>query len=68
MFNGQRYEIEKIIIHPARVRNTVDSSADIALLKLKESVTDIVPALLYDKRDEPEKTLFWSDMEKQERA
>lgn len=52
MFGGKRYEIEKIIIHPARVRDTVDSSADIALLKLKEPVTDITPALLYDKMDE----------------
>lgn len=55
MFGGKRYEIEKIIIHPARVRDTVDSSADIALLKLKEPVTDITPALLYDKIDEPGK-------------
>jgi Trypsin len=52
MFGGTRYEIEKIIIHPKRVRDTVDSSADIALLKLKEPVTGITPALLYDRMDE----------------
>lgn len=58
MFGDKRYEIEKIIIHPARVSNTVDSSADIALLKLKESVTNITPALLYDKQDEPGKNVI----------
>ena len=57
MFGGQRYEIEKIIVHPARIKDTVDSSADIALLKLKEPVKDIAPALLYDKMDEAGKNV-----------
>lgn len=52
MFGGKRYAVEKIILHPKRVRDTVDSSADIALLKLKEPVTGITPALLYDRMDE----------------
>lgn len=52
MFGGKRYEVEKIIIHPKRVRDAVDSSADIALLKFKEPVTGITPALLYDRMDE----------------
>src|SRR5262245_36806523 len=39
MFGEKRYEVEKIILHPSRVRDTVDSSADIALLKFKEPVT-----------------------------
>lgn len=55
LFGGRRYEVEKIIIHPARVRGTVDSSADLALLKLKQPVTDIKPALLYDRMDEADK-------------
>ncbi|MBX7172433.1 MAG: trypsin-like serine protease [Pyrinomonadaceae bacterium] len=57
MFGGKRYEVEKIITHPARIKDTVDSSADIALLKLKEPVKDIAPALLYDKQDEAGKPI-----------
>jgi hypothetical protein len=52
MFGGQRYEVEKIIIHPRRVRDTVDSSHDIALLKFAKPVEGIAPALLYDRDDE----------------
>jgi hypothetical protein len=52
VFGGKRYEVEKIIIHPKRTRDAVDSSADIALLKFKEPVTGITPALLYDRMDE----------------
>lgn len=52
MFGGQRYEVEKIITHPGRVREAVDSSNDIALLKLTKPVEGIAPALLYDKDDE----------------
>ena len=58
MFGGKRYEIEKIILHPARVKNTVDSSADIALLKLKTPVMDIAPALLYERQDEGGKNVI----------
>lgn len=57
VFGGKRYEVEKIITHPARIKETVDSSADIALLKLKEPVTNIAPALLYDKMDEAGKNV-----------
>jgi hypothetical protein len=58
IFGDKRYEIEKIITHPARVKNTVDSSADIALLKLKEPVMDISPALLYERMDEGGKNVL----------
>jgi hypothetical protein len=51
-FGGERYEVEKIILHPARVRDAVDSANDIALLKLKKPVAGIIPALLYEKDDE----------------
>jgi hypothetical protein len=57
MFGDRRYEVEKIITHPARVRGTVDSSADMALLKLKEPVTGIAPALLYERTDEAGKNI-----------
>lgn len=57
MFGGKRYEVEKIITHPARIKDTVDSSADIALLKFKEPVKVIAPALLYDKQDEAGKPI-----------
>ncbi len=52
MFGGKRYEVEKIIIHPSRRSGAVDSSADMALLKLKERVVGIQPALLYEGDDE----------------
>ncbi len=52
VFGGTRYEVEKIIIHPGRVRDAVDSDNDIALLKLKRPVAGIAPALLYEKDDE----------------
>ena len=57
MFGNKRYEVEKIITHPARVSGTVDSSADMALLKLREPVTDIAPALLYERADETGKEI-----------
>jgi hypothetical protein len=52
-FGGRRYPVEKVIVHPQRVRGTIDSSADLALLELAEPVTDVEPALLYDRGDEP---------------
>lgn len=52
VFTGKRYVIEKMILHPARINGTVDSSADMALLKLAQPVEGITPVLLYDKDDE----------------
>jgi hypothetical protein len=54
-FGGKKIAVEKVILHPHRVRDTVDSSADMALLKLAEPVEGITPAALYDRQDEPEK-------------
>ena len=58
MFGGKRYEAEKIIIHPQRVKGTVDSSADLALIKLRTPVSGIAPALLYDRMDEADKDVI----------
>src|SRR5262249_30100112 len=52
MFSGQRYEVEKAFLHPNRVKGSVDSSADMALLKLTRQVEGITPVLLYEKGDE----------------
>jgi hypothetical protein len=57
MFGNRRYEVEKIITHPARISGTTDSSADMALLKLKEPVNGIAPALLYERTDEAGKNI-----------
>jgi hypothetical protein len=54
-FAGRRYFIDKAIIHPNRVRGAVDSSADLVLLRLREPVEGIAPALLYENDDEPDK-------------
>lgn len=51
-FKGQRYGVEKIIIHPRRVEGTVDSQADLALLKLDRDVEDVEPIPLYTRPDE----------------
>src|SRR5690242_9873112 len=49
VFAGRRYEVDKAFLHPARVRSAIDSSADLALLKLSEPVQGITPAILYDR-------------------
>jgi hypothetical protein len=51
-FNGKRYGVEKIIIHPRRVVGTVDSQADLALLKLDRDVEGVEPVPLYTRPDE----------------
>ena len=58
MLDTTEANIEKIIIHPARVRGAVDSSADLALFKLKQPVTEIKPVLLYDRMDEADKDVI----------
>jgi hypothetical protein len=58
LFDGERYEVEKAIIHPGRVRDAVDSSADLALLKLDRPVRGITPVLLYDRDDEVDKQVI----------
>jgi hypothetical protein len=57
IFGGKRYEVEKIIVHPLRKRNAVDSSADLALLKLTKPVEGITPVQLYDLSDESGKKI-----------
>jgi hypothetical protein len=57
LFGGKRYDVEKIVIHPLRKRNAVDSSADIALLKLTKPVEGIAPVPLYDLSDEAGKKI-----------
>jgi hypothetical protein len=52
VFAGKKYVIEKMILHPARINGAIDSSADMALLKLAQPVEGITPVLLYDKDDE----------------
>jgi hypothetical protein len=51
-FRGRRFEIEKVILHPRRVRGSVDSDFDLALLKLTETVEGVTPAPLYEGSDE----------------
>jgi len=54
-FAGKRYEIDKVILDPKRVPRSVDSDADLMLLRLREPVEGIAPVLLYDRDDEPGK-------------
>jgi hypothetical protein len=49
---GRRFDIEKVILHPRRVRESVDSDFDLALLKLTEGAQGVTPAPLYDASDE----------------
>jgi hypothetical protein len=51
-FDGVRYPVEKGIIHPDRVRDAVDPTADLLLLKLAKPVAGIAPLPLYDRTDE----------------
>jgi hypothetical protein len=51
-FNGKRYGVEKTIFHPRRVAGTVDSQADLALLKLDRDVEGVEPVPLYSRPDE----------------
>src|SRR5262245_44915243 len=57
IFGGKRYDIEKMILHPARLKGTADSAADLVLLKLAAPVAGIAPVLLYEKDDEPGKII-----------
>ena len=51
-FAGRHYEVEKIILHPRRVEGAVDSSADLALLKLDRDVEGVEPIPLYTQQNE----------------
>jgi hypothetical protein len=51
-FNGKRYAVEKMIFHPLRVFGAVDSSEDLALLKLDRDVEGVEPVPLYTQHDE----------------
>ncbi|WP_299525769.1 trypsin-like serine protease [Winogradskyella sp.] len=41
--NNQKYEVEKVFIYPQESNNDVYKKKDIALVKLKESVTEVSP-------------------------
>ena len=56
-FGGKRYEIDRIIVHPKRVLNSVDSDWDLALFRLAEPVEGIAPVLLYEGSDEMGKVI-----------
>lgn len=58
LFDGRRYEIDKIILHPRRVQGTVDSSADLALFRLRTPVEGVEPVELYNRDDEPGKAVI----------
>ena len=51
-FGGREYQIDKVIIHPRRVRGAVDSSTDLVLLRLSEPVSGVTPVSLYERDDE----------------
>ncbi len=51
-FNGKRYAVVKMIFHPLRVFDAVDSSNDLALLKLDRDVEGVEPVPLYTRHDE----------------
>lgn len=52
-FGGERYEIQKIVLHPDWVaRGGIASGRDVALLKLDRPVKGVEPVLLYAKADE----------------
>lgn len=53
LFGGQRYVVEKMILHPGRVRGSVDAASDLALFKLARPVEGIAPVPLYERDDEP---------------
>jgi len=52
VFGGERYDIVKVILHPARVPDTADTAGDLALFKLDRPVRGIAPVPLYEKDDE----------------
>src|SRR3954468_3937346 len=51
-FAGRRYQVEKIIFHPQRVAGAVDSSEDLALLKLDRDVEGVEAVPLFSQQDE----------------
>jgi hypothetical protein len=57
-FGKDRYQVVKIILHPAWMRDVATTVGDMALLKLDRPVQGIAPALLYDKPDEVGKVIL----------
>jgi Trypsin len=55
--NGITYTIDKVIMHPD-YNSEGKVSNDIALIKLKNDVEDVLPALLYSKKDEVNKIII----------
>lgn len=57
-FGSERYEVQKVILHPEWIsRGGISSGRDIALLKLDRPVKGIEPVLLYTKDDEAGKVV-----------
>lgn len=51
-FGSERYEVQRVILHPEWVRGGLESGRDIALLRLERPVKGIEPVLLYTGDDE----------------
>ena len=51
-FGSESYKVVKIILHPLRELEAVDTRGDMALLKLDRPVQGIAPVQLYEKDDE----------------
>lgn len=59
-FKGSNYAVEKIILHPDWIKSGEAAGRDVALLKLARPVTDVEPALLYDRKDEVGKLITFA--------
>lgn len=59
-FRGSDYAVEKIILHPDWGKSGEAAGRDVALLKLARAVTDVEPALLYDRKDEAGKLITFA--------
>lgn len=57
---GADYAVEKIILHPDWTRLGEAAGRDLALLKLARPVTNVEPALLYERRDEVGKLITFA--------
>ena len=59
-FKGSDYPVEKIILHPDWGKSDEAPGRDVALLKLARPVTDVEPAMLYDRKDEVGKLITFA--------
>lgn len=56
-FNGKRYAIEKVVVHPTYLTGGVVTGEDVALVKLKQAVDGVTPVDIYTGSDELGKTV-----------